>query len=279
MNPLALLRRYKITTATVLFVLLFLGVYLAPSMFVYVYPGQAGLLFHAMSKEPLPDRVYKEGLYLIAPWNKMYIYDVTKQKRTLEMDALTNNGLFVTLRVSVIFHPDAEKLKELLIHIGSDYTDKVIIPTLYSTVRQVIGSYTPEALYTTARETLHNNIIAEAGREFTDLPFLVEDIVVEKFTMPESINAAIENKLKAQQDTLAYKYLLTKQQDEAKRQKIEAEGLNEYQAIVGANLTPELLKWLEIRTLHDLSQSQNSKVIVLGNAEQLPLVLDAAKER
>ncbi len=279
MNPFALLRRYKITVATVLFVLLFLGVYLAPSMFVYVYPGQAGLLFHAMSKEPLPDRVYKEGLYLVAPWNKMYIYDVTKQKRTLEMDALTNNGLFVSLRVSVIFHPDAEKLKELLTHIGSDYTDKVIIPTLYSTVRQVIGSYTPEALYTTARETLHNDIIAEAGREFTGLPFLVEDIVVEKFTMPKSINAAIENKLKAQQDTLAYQYLLAKQRDEAKRQKIEAEGIHEYQAIVGANLTPELLKWLEIRTLHDLSQSQNSKVIVLGNAEQLPLVLDTAKER
>ncbi|MEZ5582216.1 MAG: prohibitin family protein [Candidatus Competibacteraceae bacterium] len=279
MNPFALLRRYKITIATVLFVLLFLVVYLSPSMFVYIYPGQAGVLFHSLAREPLPDRVYTEGLYLIAPWNKLYIYDVTKQKRTVEMDALTNNGLFVTLRVSAIFHPDPDQLKDLLSHIGSDYTDKVIVPTLYSTVRQVIGSYTPEALYTTARQTLHDDILAEAGKEFTGLPFRVEDIVVEKLTMPNSINNAIENKLKAQQDALTYQYLLAKQRDEAKRQKIEAEGIREYQTIVGANLNSELLKWLEIRTLHELSQSQNSKVIVLGNtAEQIPLVLDTAKE-
>jgi regulator of protease activity HflC (stomatin/prohibitin superfamily) len=280
MNPLVVLRQYKIAIATMLFVLLFLGVYLIPSMLVYIYPGQAGLLFHAISKVPLPERIYQEGAYLIAPWNKMYIYDMTKQKRTVEIDALSNNGLIMTLRVSVIFHPDAKYLKNLLLHIGADYTDKVIIPNIHSAVRQVIGDYTPEALYTTARKTLHAKIVAEVSREFSGLPFLVEDVVVEKLTMPESINNAIENKLKAQQDALAYPYLLAKQQDEAKRQKIEATGIDEYQTIVGANLSPELLKWLEIRTLHDLSLSQNSKVIVLGGqAPSLPLVLDAAKEQ
>lgn len=279
MNPPNFLRRYRISIVSVLFVLLFLGVYLSPSMFVYVYPGQAGILFHALSKEPLPEQVYREGLYVIAPWNRMYIYDVTKQKRTVDIDALTNNGLFVSLRVSAIFHPDSTNLKELLLHIGSDYTDKVIIPTLYSAVRQVIGTYTPEALYTTAREALHKNIMEEASEKFVGVPFRVEDIVVEKLTMPQSINAAIENKLKAQQDALSYQYLLTKQKDEAERQKIEAGGIHEYQAIVGANLSPELLKWLEIRTLHDLSQSQNSKVIVLGNSNQMPLVLDAEGEK
>jgi regulator of protease activity HflC (stomatin/prohibitin superfamily) len=278
-NPLRILRQHKIKIVSLLFILLFLIVYLAPSIFIYIYPGQAGLLFSAFSTEPLPDRIYREGLYVIAPWNRMYIYDITKQKRTLEIDALTNNGLFVNLRVSVIFHPNPKKLKELLTHIGPDYTDKVIIPTLYSAVRQVIGNHTPEALYTTAREILHDHIIAAAQQEFTGLPFLVEEVVVEKLAMPDSINAAIENKLKSQQDALAYQYLLAKQVDEAKRQKIEAAGIHEYQAIVGSNLTPALLKWLEIRALHDLSQSQNSKIIVLGNSEEMPLVLDTAEKR
>lgn len=279
MNPLFILRQHKVKIVSLLFILLLLTVYLAPSIFIYVYPGQAGLLFKAFSSRPLPDRIYREGLYVIAPWNRMYIYDITKQKRSVEIDALTNNGLFVSLRVSVIFHPNPKELKDLLTHIGPEYTDKVIIPTLYSSVRQVIGDYTPEALYTTARDILHDRIIAEAQKEFYGLPFLVEGVIVEKLAMPDSINAAIENKLKAQQDALAYQYLLAKQVDEAKRQKIEADGIHEYQAIVGSNLTPELLKWLEIRALHDLSQSPNSKVIVLGNAAEMPLVLDTAEKR
>ncbi|GAB6043700.1 prohibitin family protein [Endothiovibrio diazotrophicus] len=276
MKLLAVLRDHKVKLVSLLFVLAFLIVYFAPSIFIYVYPGQAGLLFSAMEEEePLSDRVYKEGLYVVAPWNKMYIYDVTKQKRTVEMDALTNNGLFVHLRVSAIFHPRPEALKELVLHIGADYVDEVILPTFHSSVRQVIGNYTPEALYTTARNTLHDLILEEAHKEFANLPFAFEDVVVEKVAMPDSINAAIENKLKAQQDALTYQYLLAKQEDEVKRQKIEADGLKAFQEVVGSNLTPQLLKWLEIRALHDLSQSPNSKVVVVGSGEKLPLVLDA----
>jgi regulator of protease activity HflC (stomatin/prohibitin superfamily) len=275
MKLLTLLHEHKVKLVSLLFILLFLTVYLAPAIFIYVYPGQAGLLFRALDKEPLSESVYQEGLYVVAPWNKMYIYDITKQKRTLEVDALTNNGLFVRLRASAIFRPRPEALRELVMHIGSDYIDELILPTFNASVRQVIGNYNPEALYTTARNTLHDLILEEAHREFADLPFIFEDVVVERVAMPETINTAIENKLKAQQDALTYQYLLARQVDEAKRQKIEADGLREFQSIVSSNLTPQLLKWLEIRALRDLSQSPNSKVVVMGGGDQLPLVLDA----
>ena len=271
-----MIKRYRLGVVSVLFIVFFLVVYLSPSMFVYVYPGQAGLLFRALSSEPLPEEVNQEGLYLIAPWNRMYVYDVTKQKRTLDIEALSNDGLFITLRVSTIFHPDRQELKELASHIGQDYTDKIIVPTVYSSVRQVIGNYTPEELYTTARDQLHDAVLEETRRELQGLPFAVEQVIIEKVGMPDSINAAIESKLKYQQDALAYQYLLKKQEDESRRMKIEAEGIEEYQEIVGSKLTPELLQWLQIKALYELAGSENSKIIVIGDPENMPLVLDGA---
>jgi regulator of protease activity HflC (stomatin/prohibitin superfamily) len=278
MNPLSLIKRHKLSIASLLFVVFFLVIYVSPSMFVYIYPGQAGLLFKALSSDPLPDEVRHEGLYVIAPWNKMYVYDVTKQKRTVDIHALSNDGLFITLRVSTIFHPRKDALKELATHIGKDYTDKIIIPTIFSSVRQVVGNYAPEELYTKARGNLDEAILAEASMELKGLPFIVENVIIERIGMPDSINTAIETKLKYQQDALAYQYILKKQEDESRRMKIEAEGIREYQQIVESNLTPDLLKWLQIRALHDLAGSQNSKIIVIGDPKNMPLVLDGSVE-
>ncbi|MBK1649050.1 prohibitin family protein [Rhabdochromatium marinum] len=279
MKLTSLFKQHQVKLVSVLFATIFLVAYLAPSIFVYIYPGQAGLLFRALADEHLSEQTFHEGLYVVAPWNKMYIYDVTKQKHIVKMEALTNNGLFVKLDVDAIFHPDPGRLKELATHIGADYADKVLIPVVQSSVRQVIGGYTPEELYTTARDSLHAAILTATQQAIAGLPFLIEDIIIERLELPQTINAAIEKKLRLQQDALSYQYLLAKQADESKRLKIEAEGIDEYQRIVADNLTPELLQWLQIRALHELAQSDNSKIIVIGDSDTLPLVLDGAAGR
>jgi len=223
----------------------------------------------------LPDTSYKEGLYVVAPWNKMYIWDTKLQKKTIEGDALTNNGLRVGVRISAVFRPDPDEMKELVDHIGEDYTDKILVPILFSTVRKVIGKYQPEALYTSARLRLQDEIYQEVQVEMDEPPFMVESIVIEKLSLPDTIQKAIENKLRLQQEAFAYQYILKKEVDESKRRQIEAASIKEYQDTVSKDLTPEMLKWLEIRAMHDLSKSKNSKVIVMGGGESIPLVLDA----
>lgn len=266
---------HKITVGTVLFVFLFLVVYFFNSIFIYIYPGQTGILFNVMSNEPLPDTSYKEGLYVVAPWNKMYVWDTKLQKKTLDVGALTNNGLGVTVRISAVFRPDPEEMKELVDHIGPDYTDKILVPILFSSVRKVIGKYPPEALYTSARNGLHDEIFKAVQQAMDEPPFMVESLVIENLELPKAIQTAIENKLRLQQEALAYQYILKKEADESKRREIEAASIKKYQDTVSAGLTPETLKWLEIRALYELSKSNNSKVIVMGGGESIPLVLDA----
>ena len=274
MSAASFVKTHRVKIASVLFVLVFLALYFSPILFVYIYPGQAGVLFHSLSDEPLSDKTYREGLYVVAPWNRMYVYDITKQKRTEDVQTLTRDGLPVTVRVSVIYRPDVDQLRTLAREVGPDYAEKILVPFIHSATRKIVGHHTPEDLYTGRRQTLHAEIQEETAKQFEGIPFLVENTIVENVIMPDSLNASIEQKLKYQQDALAYQFLLEKQRNEASRMEIEAEGIKTYQDIVGSNLTPELLEWLEIRALYDAANSENSKVIIMGAGEETPVVLD-----
>ncbi len=281
MNPVDFLKRHKIKLVSLVFLVIFFTLYFANSIFVYIYPGQRGILFQSLSSKALPDTIYDEGLYSIAPWNKMIIYDVTKQKYSVDVQALTNNGLRVTLRVAAVFHPDPKQLKELTTHVGQDYVEKIILPVLHSAVRKVIGNYIPEDLYTTAKNVLQDKMFEEVQGELAHLPVIMENMVIEDLKLPDAINKAIENKLKHQQDALAYKYILEQEVSEASRRLIEAKSIKLYQAEVGSNLNDEILRWLEIKALADLSKSPNCKVIVMGNGgsgSPLVLPMDLTKE-
>ncbi len=205
----------------------------------------------------------------------MYIYDLTKQRLTMDVHALTSNGLKVSMRITSIFHPNGSKLIEMTKHIGSDYVDKIIVPTIYSSSREVIGKYRPEDLYTTARHIIHDQVMAAALRKSTELPFVIEDVVVENIEFPGAINAAIESKLKHQQDALAYEYILQMETDKATRRKIEAESIQAYNTIIKNSLNADTLQWQKIKALADLSKSDNSKVVVLeGNNQTVPVLIN-----
>ncbi|MBW2281711.1 MAG: prohibitin family protein [Deltaproteobacteria bacterium] len=91
--------------------------------------------------------VFSEGLHIVAPWNRMVVYDVRAQDRLEQMQMLTNNGLTVGLEVSVRFRPMISDVPKLHAEIGPAYYDKILKPILRSVTRDVIGQYTPEEVY------------------------------------------------------------------------------------------------------------------------------------
>jgi hypothetical protein len=43
------------------------------------------------------DQTYGEGVHIVPPWDRMYVYDVRTQDRKEDLQILTNNGLSVSL--------------------------------------------------------------------------------------------------------------------------------------------------------------------------------------
>ena len=102
----------------------------------------------------------------------------------------------------------------------------------------------------------------------------LNDVLIRNIQLPRKLEEAIERKLQQEQESLEYEFRLEKASKEEARMRIEAEGIRDYQEIVSRGISKELLKWKCIEATSALANSPNSKVVVIGNAEDgLPLIL------
>ncbi|MBF0389045.1 MAG: prohibitin family protein [Desulfamplus sp.] len=258
-------------------IILFLIVYLADLIFITVYPGHAGVLFRRIfNPGTVINKVYDEGLNIIAPWNKMYVYDVRIKEKKQSVNVLSQNGLTIQVMVSIRYHIAREKTPILHKRVGPEYEAKIIIPSIISSVREVVGEYRPEEIYTTARHLIQDKLLIEVVEETGRIPIVYDDIIVENIALPDLINSAIEMKLKQQQEYLEYEFRLKKAEKEIERKEKEAIGISQFQKIVTESLSPDLLKWKGIMATLELARSSNTKVIIVGGGENgLPIIFNA----
>jgi len=240
---------------------------------ITIKSGEAGVLFRTFGGGVYTEQQYGEGFHFIAPWNKMVIYNVKQQTKEESMSVLSSNGLEIDVDVTLQFQPIAKKLPLLHQEKGVSYIENIVTPALRSATRAVIGRYTPEEIYSSKREVIQDEIYHETKILLEKQFIQVNAILVRDITLPPTIKTAIEQKLKFEQESLGYKYKLEKETKEAERIKIEAEGKATANRILNASLTPNILKEKGIQATLELSKSPNSKVIVVGNSDGLPLIL------
>ena len=268
-------KKNKTRNLIILGVILFLVVYISPSMVVVVGPGEVGVLFRPFSGGTITELVYGEGLHVIAPWNKMYKYNARLQTFQEEVHALSKNGLSINTRVSMRYHLKQELAPDLHKNIGQDYVQVLLVPTLFSSVREVIGEMAPEELYTSCRVTVQDRILEECRHEMTEFPLILDKVILENMKLPATVNKAIENKLRLEQAFLEYEYKLKKEAKEIERQLMIAQGIKKFQAEAPDELSPGVKQWLGYHATLELAKSPNTKVMVLSGGEMhVPLVID-----
>lgn len=257
------------------FALLIVGVILATSTFMTVDAGERGVLFKRFSGGLEKDKTYGPGFHVVAPWNTMYIYDVREKRIEETMEVMSSNGLNIKLDVTVRINPRYHQIGSLHEKFGPDYNDALIRPEVRSSVRQVIGKFTPEELYSTRRDEvqtlIQNHLEKSLGSNFIDLKAtLIRDI-----QLPEKVKNAIEEKLQAEQSSLKYEFILIQERKEAERRIIEAEAKAKANQILNASLSANILRDKGIEATLELANSPNSKVIIVGGSgsDGLPLIL------
>ncbi|WP_374282155.1 prohibitin family protein [Desulfovibrio sp.] len=266
-NRIQLICGGLVTTLIILF--------LWPSIVISIKPGELGVLYARFRGGTQLQHTYEEGIHLIQPWNIMYIYDVRVQEETQNIDVLTVDGLTINVQISLRFQIIRDRLPALHQEIGPRYRDKVVLPIMNSAVRQTIGSYRPDDLYSTARQELQDQMLVDAVEEMGRIPILIQGFVVKTITLPEVLRDSIERKLVAEQSYLRYKYILLEEQQEARRKIIEAEGIKAYQMLVNEHMTQNFLRYQGIQATKDLASSPNAKVVVIGGKDGLPVILNA----
>ena len=255
---------------------IFLAFILLMKSAVNIGYGEAGVLFKTFGGGVVVDEPpLGEGFHIIAPWNKVYLYNV-KQQEVFEsqMQVLSSNGLEISLDVSVLYQPKASELGLLHQTKGSNYLDIVIVPNIRAVARSVVGRYTPEQLYSTKRDAIEEEIFDELKKGVESQHVQINDVLVRDVTLPNTIKQAIERKLSQEQMSLEYEFKLESARKEAEKVRIDAQGKADANRILNSSLTTNILRDKGIEATTKLAESPNSKVIVIGSGKDgLPIIL------
>lgn len=247
-------------------------------MTVTVNSGEAGVLFRTFDKGVDVENTFSEGFHFIAPWNKMFIYEVRQQEVGEKMKVLSSNGLDISVELSAWYMPEYKNVGRLHQKIGQSYLNRVVRPALRSATRSVIGRYVPEQIYSSKRDVIQEEIYQETKKILDEQYVQLNEVLVRDVVLPPTIKNAIESKLKQEQEALEYKFRLQKATQEAQKRKIDAEGKAAANRILSASITENILKEKGIEATLELSKSPNSKVIVIGGGEGgLPIILGGDK--
>lgn len=257
-----------IVVAIILFVLL------AKSA-ITIGSGEAGVLYKTFGGVVVTDEApMGEGFHIVAPWNKVYVYEVRQQELFEKMRVLSSNGLEIQIDGSAWYQPVYEDLGKLHQTLGENYLQRVIQPAIRSAARSVVGRYTPEQLYSTKRDAIQDEIFVETKKILEKQYVQLNEVLVRDVTLPPTIKEAIERKLKQEQESLEYEFRLVTAEKEAQKQRIEAQGKADANKILSASLTDKILQDKGIEATMKLSESPNSKVIVIGSGDSgLPIIL------
>jgi len=217
----------------------------------------------------------KAGINLRNPLAAIVKMSVKTQELKEVMDVPSKEGLTVGLEISALHHLNPERAPEVYRTIGPNYVEIILLPQFRSVARGVTATYDAKALYTSEREVLARTILDELQKLVETRGITVESTPLRKVGLPPGLTQAIEEKLRAEQESQRMEFVLLKEKQEAERKRIEAQGIADFQDIVTKGISEPLLRWKGIEATEKIASSPNAKVIVIGAGKDgLPLILD-----
>lgn len=248
-----------------------LGVTLSHRIFHTIKSGERGVRWSLFGGGTVLDRDYPEGLRIISPWDYMYVYDVRVQEVNDSVAVLTANGLPITIKYSVRYRPDLQRLPYLHQTYGPNYVETLLKPEIVSALREVIGNYRPEAIYSRSERGLIDEIFESLASQVTNRYVVIQTVILESLRLTPELENAINQKLVDEQTALAYEFRLSRERSEAQRKGIEAGGIEAFERLSKISI----LKWRGIEATEELAKSPNTKVIIIGPGQtQLPILLN-----
>lgn len=221
------------------------------------------------------ENTLKAGINFVNPLARVVKFSVKTLEIKEVMDVPSKEGLTVQLELSVLFHLNPEKAAEVYKTVGEDYAEILLEPQFRSVARGVTAGYEAKALYTSEREMLAQIIMKDLEKIVEPRGITIETTPLRRVGLPQGLAAAIEEKLRMEQESQRMQFVLTKERQEADRKRIEAQGISDFQNIVAKGISAQLLQWKGIEATEKLASSQNAKVVIVGGGKTgLPLILN-----
>jgi regulator of protease activity HflC (stomatin/prohibitin superfamily) len=105
------------------------------------------------------------------------------------MDVLDKNGLSIHIDITVRYYPIPDKIGYIHEQFTNDYETVLVIPEVRSTVRQVMGRYTAEEIYSTKRAEVETAIKTETEKILNKKMFMLQLCLSDLLCCPNKSNS------------------------------------------------------------------------------------------
>jgi len=304
------IRRHFPSLTIMLLAVMLVATFLFPFIVITVPSGQVGVLWKRFNSYDLycwcfvgrgtivdPRELRDEGLHVIWPWDKLFLYDLRLQSRTQTYNAISKDGVSVNAQINMRYQLLHNYVGVLHKFIGPNYLYSVVDPEIGSRAREVISQYTAQEVYT-SREQIQEKIRQEAQKslaghlnslvqpeameqpdpkhynDFLQNSIQIIDTLVLSIELPPPIVAAINRQTQQFYEIQEFKYRVEREAQESTRKQVEANGIAAFQRIIGQGISDSYLRWRGIEATLALAQSPNSKIVIIGSGKDgMPIIL------
>ena len=257
-----------------------------------VQPGQRGLRWYPLT-EGLTTETLKSGFYWQAPWNQVYLYDITWRSYTETVDALSSDDLLVVLTTAIIMRPIPEEVYFLAQEIGQDFYPRVVKPELLAAVRSVVSNY-PMVTVPEKSSEIASKVQAVVVEKLKGRHLEVTSVALADIELAKVVLDAVERKQAKEQEKEQKEFELIiadrnaeimrrtargegdsvriRSEGEAEGLTIRAAGQAKAQETIAKTLTSEYLRF-------KLYDSSNSKFVLLPDKLNVPVIISPGMDR
>lgn len=224
---------------------------------------------------------------------------ITLPTRTVNLEIKTNlpskEGLTITSVMSILYRIRPSSAPKLLRDIGRAYESEIILPVFRSAAADVSSRFLAKDMHSGERAVIEAQIRDRMAEILEPKGLIVDNVLMKTIVLPSGLSRSIEEVLQAEQDAQRMEFIKQREQLDAERRIIQAQGERdaaviqadaerqrveiqaagnaaairlqaEAQAEANAglqqSLTDEVLRNRAIEAFLEMARSQNSKVII-----------------
>jgi regulator of protease activity HflC (stomatin/prohibitin superfamily) len=169
-----------------------------------VNPGEEGFIYRPYGGGVDKEVTYNEGTIFIAPWNEMITYNTRQQSKNYTSEVMDINGTDINVKVAVNYAATGGKTAELHLKHGPEYIS-FIDDKAKGAIKDVIGRYTYEQVYSSKREALEGEIESILQKDFKGNFITLHYVEIADVNLPPNIAQEITNKETQKQRNLTAK--------------------------------------------------------------------------
>ena len=185
-----------------------------------VRPGEVGV---KQRFGKLNEKVHQPGSFVVNPvFTKVIKIPTRTVNREVRLNLPSKEGLNVSAEISILYHIESDKAREVIAEVGEDYENVIILSVFRSAAADICAQYYAKDMHSGNRGIIEEDIKQRMDSLIGDRGFNIESVLLKSINLPPGLYDAIEQKLTAEQDAQRMEFVLQTEQLEAERKKIEA---------------------------------------------------------